>query len=173
MFLDRDGTLIRHVHHLTNPEEVELLPRASDGIALLRSMGLKVVVCTNQSVIGRGLCDAERVEEVHRRMVELLEGDGVEIDGIVYCPHRPEEGCGCRKPAPGLGVQASRLVGVEPGQAVVIGDQRSDIEFGRSLGSTTIQIDDSGRPDDAAADYTARHLLAAAEWIQNQINFGS
>jgi D-glycero-D-manno-heptose 1,7-bisphosphate phosphatase len=126
-------------------------------------------VVTNQSGVGRGRFSLERVEEVHARLGQMLRAAGAAIDGIYYCPHRPEDGCECRKPKPRLALQAASELGFEPAAAVVIGDKSSDIELGRNLGATTMLISASGRTSDdkpVAPDYVVRDLLEAARLLE-------
>src|SRR2546421_197502 len=96
--LDRDGTVIVERHYLSEPREVELLHGAASGLQRLRDLGLGLILVTNQSAIGRGMFDHERLALIHDRLKELLAEHGVSFDGIFYCPHIPSEGCACRKP---------------------------------------------------------------------------
>src|SRR3989338_6624600 len=98
--LDRDWTVIVERHYLADPGQVELIPGVAPALRQLHRMGLGLVVLTNQSGVGRGLFDTQRVEAIHQRMRAVLEAEGVRLDGVFYCPHAPESGCGCRKPAP-------------------------------------------------------------------------
>src|SRR6266545_3584771 len=100
--LDRDGTVIRERNYLSRPEEVELLPGVVQGLQQLKDLGLGIIMITNQSGIGRGYFDEQSVGAVHKRLLALLEADGLGLDGIYVCPHTAEEGCACRKPCPGL-----------------------------------------------------------------------
>ena len=135
--LDRDGTLIHERHYLSDPNDVELLPGAVEGLLSLRKMGLGLVVLTNQSGVGRGYFDVARLELVHARMNSLLAQEGVEVDGIYYCPHRPEDLCPCRKPRPGLVNRAASELRFQPGDGFMIGDKAIDVQLGRAVGATT------------------------------------
>ena len=101
VLLDRDGTIIIEREYLSDPQQVELVPGASEALRRLRQIGLGLAVITNQSGVGRGYCDAGRVALVHGRMCALLAAEGAYLDGIYVCPHTPEDGCSCRKPNPG------------------------------------------------------------------------
>ena len=140
VLLDRDGTINFERHYLSDPEQVELLPNASEGLAELRRLGLGLIVVTNQSGVGRGMFDEARLNVVHDRLRGLLAASGAEIDGIVCCPHHPDEGCGCRKPLPGLIGLAARQYGFEPAASFVIGDKPCDIDLGRAVGATTLLV---------------------------------
>jgi D-glycero-D-manno-heptose 1,7-bisphosphate phosphatase len=140
VLLDRDGTIIIEREYLSDPQQVELVPGASETLRRLRQIGLGLAVITNQSGVGRGYCDAGRVALVHERMCALLAAEGAHLDGIYVCPHTPEDGCSCRKPNPGLAEMAAKDLGFDLGAVFVIGDKRSDIEMGQRLGATTILV---------------------------------
>ena len=141
--LDRDGTLIRHVHHLTDPNLVELLPGVGVALKNIQSAGFKLGVVTNQSVIGRGLASLARVGEVNARMQEQLLAFGVTISQIKICPHVPNDNCKCRKPLPLLGQELLADDNFSPELSFMVGDQESDLEFGRNLGIQSILISSS------------------------------
>ena len=140
VLLDRDGTLIVSHHYLADPDKVELLPRVGEGLRLLRDMGLGLLVVTNQSAIGRGYFDEVRLEAIHERLSVLLAAEGVSIDGLYVCPHRPDEGCDCRKPGIGMVERAVREHGVSPTEAFVIGDNVCDVEMGEACGARTLLV---------------------------------
>ena len=123
--LDRDGTLIAERHYLSEPDGVSLLPGVVEGLRAMRRDGLRLVVATNQAGVGRGRFPEARVGEVHQRLEELLAAQGVTLDGIFYCPHHPEAGCDCRKPATGLVRQAVAGLGQGAVPVAVIGDKRA------------------------------------------------
>jgi D-glycero-D-manno-heptose 1,7-bisphosphate phosphatase len=172
--LDRDGTINVECHYLSSPDQVELLPGAAAGLKALRDLGLGLVVVTNQSAVGRGYFDAARLNEIHDRLRELLRAEGVEIDGIYVCPHQPECACDCRKPLPGLLLQAAQEWGFEPARSLVIGDKPCDIELGQAVGATTILVRTGyGAEHEAAGtvrpDFVAADLIAAAEFAAGWI----
>lgn len=139
--LDRDGTLIEGVQpYVLHPDHVALLPGVAEGLRNLRSLGLGLIVVTNQSAVGRGLMDAARLEEINRRFTELLASHGVGLDGIYVCTHHPDEECACRKPKPGLIEQAAGELNFDPRRAFVIGDDVKDVELGRAVGATTFLV---------------------------------
>jgi D-glycero-D-manno-heptose 1,7-bisphosphate phosphatase len=172
VLLDRDGTLIVERHYLSRPEDVQLLPGALAGLQRLRQLGLGLVVITNQSGIGRGYFDQAALDAVHARLRQLLQDGGVHLDGIYVCPHGPEDGCACRKPATGLVRQAAAELGFEPAEAFVIGDKASDVEMGRRLGATTLLVRTGyGREHEQGkvqADFVVDDLGAVAEVITKQ-----
>jgi D-glycero-D-manno-heptose 1,7-bisphosphate phosphatase len=142
VFLDRDGVINRRRRdHVKRWEEFEVLPGAVDALARICGTGRDVIVVTNQSAIGRGLVAAETVDDIHGRFADLVEAAGGRIAGFLVCPHRPDEGCDCRKPAPGLFHQARRRLGVDLGNSVMVGDQPSDIEAAKAAGCDVIRVD--------------------------------
>ncbi|MCS6863133.1 MAG: HAD family hydrolase, partial [Abditibacteriales bacterium] len=160
-------------HYLSDPEQVELLPGAAEGLRQLRAMGLGLVVLTNQSAIGRGYLDATRLGQIHQRLQELLAAEGVQLDGIYFCPHLPEDNCACRKPRTGLMERAAKAWGFDPTAAFVIGDKPCDIELGRSVGATTFLVRTGyGAQHEGAApaDYVVDGLEEAAQVIRGLLN---
>lgn len=136
--LDRDGTIIVERNYLSDPAGVELLPHAGAGLRALRDMGFRLVLVTNQSGIGRGYFTRATVDRIHDCMVEQL-GD-VALDAIYICPHTPEDGCTCRKPEPGLAIQAAEDLGFNLRDAVVIGDKPCDIGLAQRVGATSVLV---------------------------------
>lgn len=144
VFLDRDGTIIYDKHYLSDPEEVELLPAAAEGLALLQGVGCALVVLSNQSGVGRGYFDTRSVDAVNARMAALLQAHGIQLTGVLYCPHSPQEQCYCRKPAPGLALEAARLWNLDrllrAGHCVSVGDKMSDVRLGQKLGGQGVLV---------------------------------
>ena len=140
VLLDRDGTLIEERHYLSDPDGVVLIPGAAEGLRTLRDHGLGLVLVTNQSGIGRGYFDRARLAEIHARLAELLEAEGLALDGIYFCPHTPDDDCACRKPRTGMVEAAAAEHGFEPREAFVVGDLPSDLALGRALGATTLLV---------------------------------
>ena len=134
VFLDRDGTVIQHVHYLTEPGKVEIVPGGVEALKKLQEAAYLLVVVSNQSLVGRGYGTVDDVEAVNARMLELLEAGGVRIDCVKYCPHLPGEDCPNRKPMPGMPIEAARELGIDLAQSVMIGDNLSDVEAGRNAG---------------------------------------
>ena len=139
-FLDRDGTIVVDKHYLADPDGLELLPNALEGLRAMRDLGARLVVVTNQSGVGRGYFPAEAVDRMHERLRELLAEGGIELDGIYVCPHAPDDGCACRKPGSALFEQAAEELEVDLGASFVVGDKKADVEAGRRIGATPIWI---------------------------------
>jgi D-glycero-D-manno-heptose 1,7-bisphosphate phosphatase len=176
-FVDRDGTLIREVGYLYQVDQIELLPRVEDGIRLLQSRGLKVVLVTNQSAVARGLIDEAQLHKIHREMESRLAKAGAVLDGIYYCPHHPTEGeppyralCQCRKPKPGLIQRACLELGLEAGGSYVVGDQRSDMELALRVGAKGLLV---GTPPAAEAQGWPRDADTAPVWARAESLWGA
>ncbi len=172
ILLDRDGTIIYDKHYLSDPDGVELLPSAAEGLKRMVKMGFKLAVLTNQSGVGRGYYSHEDVAACNGRMAELLKGYGVEFDGVYYCPHTPEDMCDCRKPAAGLMEQAVDALGFDPKDAYMVGDKEADMGVGRNTGATTILVrTGKGVAHEercrGLADHVADDLVGAATVIQS------
>jgi D-glycero-D-manno-heptose 1,7-bisphosphate phosphatase len=138
LMLDRDGTVIRHIHYLTDPRQVELINGVADGLKEMSDLGISICIVTNQSVIGRGMATVERVAEVNKEMIEQLSRRGVLITDIKVCPHLPTDNCWCRKPMPEMAFQLMEDFSVAPSQVLMVGDSETDIEFGINAGVKTV-----------------------------------
>lgn len=167
IIFDRDGTLIKFVHYLTDPDKVELSTGAVEGLHILKNRGYLFGIVTNQSVIGRGLASTELVEEVNQKVLSLFAKEGIDFEFVLTCPHVPDDFCNCRKPKPEFGRTAIREYGLSPNLSYVIGDALSDVQFGHAIGCRSIQI--GGEIDfENRADHYAENLLAAAQWITSE-----
>lgn len=151
VFLDRDGTIITEKHYLHDPDEVELLPGAAEGLRKLAALGLPLVLVSNQSGVGRGYFSRGDVERVHGRLQDLLEAQGAKLDAMYICPHAPSQECTCRKPLPGMIEQARTELGLAPNASFVIGDKPCDVDLGVVLNATTFLV---------TTGYGAAHALS-------------
>ncbi len=140
VLIDRDGTLIAEKNYLSKPEEVEFIPGAPQALRRLQDAGWGICIVTNQSGIARGYFDMVQLEKVHGRLAEMLARFDVVLDGIYLCPHAPEDGCDCRKPKPGLALQAAAAHGFDLREAWVVGDKSIDLELGRAVGARSILV---------------------------------
>lgn len=138
--LDRDGTINVERQYLSDPGQVELIPGAASALRQLSGMGLGLVVVTNQSAVARGFFDQARLALIHQRLRELLDAEGVQLDGIYVCPHIPEDNCPCRKPRSGLLELAAQELKFDPQACFVIGDKAIDIELGQRVGAMTFLV---------------------------------
>jgi D-glycero-D-manno-heptose 1,7-bisphosphate phosphatase len=147
VFLDRDGTINEEVGYMDRLEKLKLIPVAAEAIRLINASGMKAVVVTNQSGVARGLFDESLVDAVHIRLREMLRTEGAFLDGIYFCPHHPTEGrerylmtCDCRKPAPGLLLQAATDLHLEIVRSYMVGDTLKDIEAGARAGARGVLV---------------------------------
>jgi len=139
--LDRDGTINRDsAAYIRTPEEWVPLPGSPEAIARLNRAGYTVAVASNQSGMARGLFDEDTLAHIHEKMHETVQAAGGRIDRIVYCPHHPDAGCDCRKPAAGLLHRLARQYGVTLADVPVIGDSRRDLEAARAAGARPILV---------------------------------
>jgi len=158
--VDRDGTINEERHHLADPDDLALIPGVAAALVRLRDeLGMGIVVVTNQAEIGRGNLQPDRLDAIHARLEAMLAAEGATVDAIFVCPHAPEAGCGCRKPAPGLALAAIERFGFDPAAAFVVGDHAADMGMGRAIGATTIFVRTGhGAQEEAAAGPLADHL---------------
>jgi D-glycero-D-manno-heptose 1,7-bisphosphate phosphatase len=164
LFLDRDGVLNRKRHdHVKSWEEFEFLPGVLETLRDLHSAGVRVIVVTNQSVVGRGLITEETLLYIHSRFTASVAEAGGRIEHVYACIHRPEAGCDCRKPNPGLLTLASRDRGVPLQTSVMVGDADSDVEAARRAGCVPVLIAERPPPGLNGRLSLARDLADAAE----------
>lgn len=151
IFLDRDGTINIDKSLIHHTEDFELLPNVADAIKKINRSGYLAVVVTNQSVVARGLCTMEMVDEIHRKMQTLLGEEGAYLDAVYYCPHHPDKGfpeenpaykmfCSCRKPEIGMLVKAAEQFNISLKSSWIVGDTTRDIMTGKNAGLKTILV---------------------------------
>ncbi len=162
VFLDRDGTLIDDPGFLGDPTLVRLLPGVAGALALLREHGYRLVVITNQSGIGRGLLTEAQVAAVHHEIDRQLALEGVRVDGWYHCPHRPDEGCACRKPGTALHRQAAESLTLDLPRSWCVGDRSSDVAACTALGGRGVLLR-TGRGGDHESEARAAGLPVAAD----------
>lgn len=175
VFLDRDGVVNRAVvregkpHPPASLEEVEWLPGVGDAITTLRSLGLRVIIVSNQPDVGKGVQRRATVEAIHAELRRRFP-----IDDIKVCYHIEADGCGCRKPKPGMLLDAARQWGVDLGRSVMIGDRWRDVEAGRAAGCKTILIAAAyderkpQQPDAVVQSLVEAGVLICSGWLDHQ-----
>lgn len=181
-FLDKDGTLIDDVPNNVDPVRIRLSRHAGAGLRLLRDLGFRLLLISNQSGVAHGLFPCTALDGVTKRLQALLAAEGVQLAGAYYCPHDPQGSeaayavpCGCRKPAPGLLLRAAAEHGLILDQCWMVGDILNDVEAGRRAGCRTVLINNGNetqwlpgalrKPEIVAAD-----LLEAAIEIGKRTN---
>jgi D-glycero-D-manno-heptose 1,7-bisphosphate phosphatase len=178
VLVDRDGTINEERHYLSDPDDLALIPGSAAALVQLRDdLDMGIAVVTNQAEIGRGNLRTERLAEIHERLEAMLAHEGARVDGIFVCPHAPEGGCDCRKPAPGLALAAIARFGFDPAEAFVVGDHAGDMGLGRAIGATTILVRTGHGADEEAAaaslaDHVAPDLSAAVAIIAGLVRGG-
>lgn len=140
VLLDRDGVLNRNLARGVRSEADWIwLPGAADAVRLI-ARSARVMILTNQANIGRGLLKVGQLTAIHRRMLSDLDIADLTIGDILYCPHRPDDGCHCRKPKTGLALAALRRAEAEAEHTIMIGDHESDIETAAAAGCWSLHV---------------------------------
>ena len=170
VFVDRDGTIIHDADYCSDPKEVQIFSGVPEALRRLKSKGYKLIIITNQSGIGRGLITMEQYRAVEAKVLHELGSDL--IDATYFCPDVPGQHSNCRKPAPGMILQASREHRIDRSRSFFIGDKEIDAECGRNAGARTIRVQTGFQPDtsDTVADWVAHDLVAAAKIIVDLTN---
>jgi len=167
-FLDRDGVINRKApegQYVTRWADMEFLPGTRDAIRLLNDAGFLVVVVSNQRCVAKGLITREELESMHARMCREFHAAGATIDAVYYCPHENQPPCACRKPQPGMLLDAARAHDVYLGASWMIGDSERDVQAGRNAGCKTAQVVAEEQSASGCADLVATSLLDAIRKI--------
>ena len=158
VFLDRDGTINVEKEYLHRVEDFEFIPGAVEAIRLLKEGGFLVLVVTNQSGIGRGYYDEADLERIHRHMAAELARSGASVDACYFCPHHPHHGtgeyriaCACRKPLPGMLLEAAAKFSIDLGSSYMVGDKLTDVEAALAAGCRPVFVTTGYGADEAAA----------------------
>ena len=175
VFLDRDGTInYDSAEYIKSRFEFKFIPGSIEAIKLLTLSGFTSIVVTNQSALARKLISPGELDYIHTMMKDVIGSGGGEIKDIFFCPHMPNDGCQCRKPAPGLLLQAQRKYNIDLSTAIMVGDSAKDIECAHNAGCGKAVLVKTGKDDDAehmlktkqiSTDHTADNLYDAAKWI--------
>jgi histidinol-phosphate phosphatase family protein len=175
IFLDRDGVINRDSpSYIKNWNEFVFLPGSREALQRFAAAGFTTIIISNQSAVNRGLMTLESLIDLHRRLQSAVTASGGHIADVYFCPHRPDEGCDCRKPQPGLILQACQRHSVEVKKTLMIGDSAKDIECARNAGCAAAVLVKTGngmRALDILArkgisiDFIAKDLADACAWI--------
>ncbi len=146
IFLDRDGVLIENRDdYVRSWADVVMYPAALQALAEFSSLPHRFVLITNQSVIGRGMVPLEIIERINQRLGAAIRAAGGRLDGVYMCPHAPEEGCACRKPLPGLILEAAEEMELDLASSVLIGDALTDLQAAQAAGVGRAVLVQTGR----------------------------
>jgi D-glycero-D-manno-heptose 1,7-bisphosphate phosphatase len=167
VFLDKDGTLVDDVPYNVDPALLALARNAGPALRLLRSMGYRLYVISNQSGVARGLFGEEALGPLFARLEAMLAQEGVRLDGAFWCPHHPQGvvapyaiDCACRKPQPGMLLQAASQHGIDLSASWMVGDILDDIEAGRRAGCRTALVDNGNETEWLLSPQRMPHLSA-------------
>ena len=166
VFLDRDNVIVEDVGYVHKIKDFKLVSNAIEGLKLLKKYTLFII--TNQSGIGRGYYALKDFENFNNHLLNELKKHKIKIQKTYYCPHMPEDNCECRKPKIKLLKDVEKEFNIDLKKSFVIGDRKSDFEMGRNAGCKTILVltgDGTKAKDEVKADFAAKDLLEAAEWI--------
>lgn len=180
VFLDRDGTINQEHGYLREPEAVTLLPTVCEALALLNTLRVPVIIVTNQSALGRGLMSEVEFDVVNAAVWQALQACNVHYNALYYCPHTPDlvPPCACRKPRPGLLLQAAVDFSLDLSHSYIIGDKQSDLEAGYAAGCRTVLVRTGFGETTYKAlthqpwqpDCVAVTLLEAVQWVTRDIS---
>src|ERR1043166_2170108 len=165
VFLDRDGTIMRDADYCSDPKQVEIYPGVPEALRRLKAAGYKLIVITNQSGIGRGFFTLEQYRVVEAEVIRQL-GEGL-IDATYFCPDVPGQRSACRKPAPGMVLQAAHEHNIDLKRSFFVGDKESDVECGQNAGLRTIRLRTGfdQATTTSCADWIVEDLAQAAKTI--------
>ncbi len=179
VFIDKDGTLIPDIPYNVNPDLITISEEVIQGLQLLKSEGFLLIIISNQSGVARGYFKIEALKDVENKIAELLSEHQIKIDGFYFCPHYTEGSvkeyavaCNCRKPKPGLILQACKDHNIDAQTSWMIGDILNDVEAGNTAGCKTVLIDNGNETERITGDtrtptYLATGFLKAASFIVN------
>jgi D-glycero-D-manno-heptose 1,7-bisphosphate phosphatase len=159
VFLDRDGVIIENkADYIRDWLEVKLIPGALRALNLLASTRYKIVIVTNQSAVGRGIISTATARDINERLLRLIQDRGGRVDGLYMCPHQPADDCLCRKPRPGLLLQAAQELGLDLKRSWMIGDAWSDVQAGVDAGVPQTVLVRTGRGQEQLSQSPSPHL---------------
>ncbi len=179
VFLDRDGVInVDSSQYIKNKSEFEFIPKSPEAVALLTQKGFKVIVITNQSLIGRNMISQKTLDEIFNKMMQGIKTAGGDILDIFYCPHTPADNCSCRKPNPGLILAAKKKYGIDLDLSFMVGDSVKDIECALNAGCSKALLVKTGNGLKAEQqllkkgiipDFIGADLYETALWIINSV----
>lgn len=182
VFLDRDGTLVEEAGYIDRLERLRLFPWSLDAVRLLHRAGFRLIVVTNQAGVARGYFDEDFVRRAHEHLADQIRAAGGAVSGFYHCPHHPDaqvpqyrRACDCRKPAPGMFLQAARDHDLDLSRSYAIGDRWQDVQAAQNAGVRAILVrtgyglTELARPRPALTPAAlADSLIDATTWILRQ-----
>ncbi|MGA7159635.1 MAG: HAD family hydrolase [Bacteroidota bacterium] len=181
VFLDRDGTVNVEANYISSPDQLQLIPRTGNAIRELNDLGTRVFIITNQSGIARGYFSEASVHDIHEALRALLKKENAFVDDFFYCPHLPGVAderynvvCDCRKPKPGMLLQAQRKYSIDLLRSFVIGDRCIDVATGKAVGAGTVMVSTGYGSEEilncrSDPDFFARDLQDGVQYIKQHI----
>lgn len=173
IFLDRDGTIIVDKVYLNDPDQIEFLPNAFEGLKIFKDLGYRFFVATNQSGVPRGKVTLENLNEIHRRIQVACKEHGVEIEKFYYAPFMTDSGHHMRKPNPGMLEEGAKDFNIDLSQSWMIGDKMIDVEAGHRAGARSILLtshgEDPSLSEFAPPEFIANDLLECAVFVKNHM----
>lgn len=181
IFLDRDGTINKEDGYITKPDQIRLYDGTITALKMLREMGYRIVIVSNQAGVGRGLLTEAALREVNAALLDILKAHGIEIERLYYCPHHPDaivpeykKDCECRKPKIGMIMRAAQELGVNVEGAYMIGDKLTDMELAYNFGGRGILLLTGYgneelkklNPQKHNPAYIGKDILDAVNWIE-------
>lgn len=170
IFLDRDGTINRDMHYSADVSRLRVFKNAATAIKKLNDAGYKVIVVSNQSGIARKYFKKKDVEKLNKIIIDRLGKRKAKIDAVYFCPHHPNKNCSCRKPKSGMILKAKKDFNLDIKNSYMVGDMQSDIDLAKNAGAKSVFVLTGAGIDVKGADYTAKDILDATEWILKQSN---
>ncbi len=184
VFIDRDGTICEELGYINHPSRLLIYPWSYDAVQQINQSGLKAIVVTNQSGVGRGYFEEDLVATINEKMCTEMAARGARLDAVYYCPHHPEaimeayrQDCLCRKPKPGMALRAAEAFNLDLSACYVIGDRYGDIQLAHNIGARSVfLLCGYGRGEyeyrrhtwKTPPDHVAENLLDGVQWILSQ-----
>jgi len=178
VFVDRDGTLNEDHGYVTSPEQLVLFSAVPQALARLNRLGVRVILLTNQSAIGRGFMTVEDFQRIHQKLEDLLCAQDGKLDAVYYCPHHPDEGCACRKPNIAMIQKAAGDFSLDLSLCYVVGDKSTDLEAARRAGTQGVLVMSSEYSAAAVRAceigqfpiaHVAESFVQAVDWIEQDL----
>lgn len=173
IFLDRDGVIIENRdHYVRSWADVEIFSQAVEALIGARHSAYQIILVTNQSAVGRGHISYATAEAINEQLVSLIRRAGGRVDAVYMCPHGPNDGCSCRKPGPGLLLQAADELNIDLDNSVMIGDARTDLQAGQAagVGRSILVRTGRGRQQELSLSATERAAVTVFDTLSEALD---